>query len=1031
MLIHPQTLGKIEKIENRYRPLRFKTVLSLEARIWDTKEHRREEPKGVAWKAFPRGRSWGGEGLTRWFKGDFTVPAALAGKRLFLRARTGAVETLVFVDGEMKGVFDGKPFNTPDVNHFAVCAVPKARRGARHHIALEAYAGASHPGTQPDNSATPVTVSSCRYDGIDLLVEDGELSRFLFDLAALRQVMETLDEHSVRRHDLARAMEAVFIAVPAMPTEVPEKVWREGIRTAARQLAPHLKVGDRSKAVPHFGLMGHSHLDTAWLWTVEETTRKCARTFSSVLNLMEQYPEFRFLQSAPYHADVVRREYPALFTRIQAQARKGRWEPNGAMWVEPDGNVPSGESFARQLLYGQLATRAFFGYTGDTLWLPDVFGYSAALPQLLQSAGVKYFCTTKMAWGEVKFPYDTFHWEGIDGSRVLSHLHRIHFSPDPKTLTQQWQTVQHKEVQGGMIAPFGFGDGGGGPHADMIEMARRSMTVDERFTAAYTTVTSFMEHLAKEAKRLPVWAGELYLSAHRGTLTSIAETKRLNRRGEFALRDAEFFATWAALKGAKYPAAELEAHWKSLLLNQFHDILPGSSIAAVNDRAARDLSAVVKGADALAVGAMGRLVEKRGGPSITFFNTLGWDRAGVLSLQDLPKGLVPSAKRQQSWIDLDGETRSLIEGLKLPAMGAASFPLEKSGPSSANSPFTVTRGAIHTPELILKLDPKGRIVSCVLRESGRELVRPGGVLHAFRMAEDVPAAWDNWDVNEDLRLKEAEDHRLLSRKVISRGPLALVIRSRYRLGQSSTAAQDMVLHAHTPRIDFETRIDWREKHRFLKAVFEVEVHGDQARYEIQFGHLERTRHQNLKEDRMKFEAPVAKWFDVSENRFGIAVLNDGKYGAHAGRERLTLSLLKSGTHPDARGDAGVHRVTYSLLPHGAFSSEIIHAAYELNTPIRSAAGTLPAGEGAWVVKVDAPNVIIETVKWAESGKAFIVRLYEAERQRARFRLSFGVPVKSVTEVDLLEEHPRPLALTRGNVSDTLRPFQVKTYRCEI
>ncbi|MBI4979579.1 MAG: alpha-mannosidase [Spirochaetes bacterium] len=1031
MLINPQTLQKIEKIENRYRALRFEKHLSLDAKYWDTKEHLRADPKGVAWKPITRGSDWGGDWLTRWFKSGFTTPSSLAGKKVFIQARTGAPETLVIVNGEHKGVFDGKPFNTGTVNHTAVCIALKAVKGRRYSIALEAYSGHTFPGTQPDETARAVNAHSNRYDGIDIVTEREDVSAFFYDLLVLRQSMEALNDDSVRRHDIAKTLEQVFITVESMPAEVDETAWRTSMKKAHALLKPMLKAGNTDN-LPHMGLIGHSHLDTAWLWTVAETTRKCARTFSSVLNLMEQYPEFIFLQSAPYHADVTRREYPAIFEKIKARVKEGRWEPNGAMWVEPDCNVPSGEAFVRQLIYGQEFTRRHFGYTADTLWLPDVFGYSGALPQILMKAGVKYFCTTKMAWGEVKFPYDTFRWEGIDGTHIVSHLHKIHFIPDPKTLAGFWHGVQHKETQNGVLCPFGYGDGGGGPHSDMIEIARRVKKVDGLFTSAYTTVTGFMKRIAQRMTELPSWSGELYLSAHRGTLTSIAKTKRLNRKAEFALRDAEYFSTLAALGGTAYPKQLLEDLWKTLLVNQFHDILPGSSIAEVNDLADKELSAVVQKAEALTQ----RMIAAATKPShqnqesISLINTLGWQRSGTHAVPALLKGKTPAGVTSQHFTGLDGTQMNFIAGAALPSFGTVVLPLEKAAEKTGSArPFSISKTAIETPMLNMRIDTSGRIVSCIDRKYGREIVRTGGALNRFLISEDVPTAWDNWDINEDHLLKEHEDMRLVSREVITNGPLALMLRSEYKIGKRSRIIQDMTLFADSPRIEFTTKIDWHEKHTFLKAGFDVDILSDTARYEIQYGHLERTRHKNLKEDRMKFEALVHKWMDVSETNFGVALLNDGKYGAYAGRERMTLSLMKSGTHPDARGDEGSHSVTYAILPHGAFNADVVREAYALNVPVIAIAGS--ASYRRPFLTIDAPNVIIESVKWAEHEKAFVVRLYETERSGTTAELTFGVPVLSVAETDLLEEHPSPCTLSDNRIRFYIKPFEIKTFVCRI
>jgi alpha-mannosidase len=1031
MLINPQTLQKIEKIENRYRALRFEKLLELDAVCYDTKEHFRTTPANVNWKPIVRGQRWGGDWLTRWFKTSFAMPDAVTGRKIFICAKTGALETLAIVDGEFKGVLgSGDPENCP-CKHNVVCMTMKAVKGKRHELAFESYSGHSFPGNHPDADPKVLTESSSVYEGIDIVTERDDVRDFIFDLMTIRQTMEALHEDSLRKHEIAKLLERVFASIVEIPSETDEKTWRASMHKAQAIMAP-LLYSNRNKSssqLPRMGLIGHSHLDTAWLWTVDETARKCARTFSSVLNLMEQYPEMLFLQSAPYHAEITRKEYPSIFKKIKARVVEGRWEPNGAMWIEPDCNVPSGEAFVRQLLIGQLATREMFGYTSDTLWLPDVFGYSGSLPQILSKAGVKYFCTTKLAWGEVKFPYDSFTWEGIDGTRMLAHLHKIHFFPDPRTISALWRSVQHKDAQDSLLCPFGFGDGGGGPHAEMLEEARRIKNVEELFTAEYTTVTDFMDKLAEDKEQMPVWSGELYLSAHRGTLTSIAKTKRLNRKLEFALRDVELFSVLATLKGIKYPKIKIDDLWKTLLLNQFHDILPGSSIAEVNDRAENDLSGALTRAEDLIALAQKAIAEKNSAEYLSIFNTLGWERKGTI-LTDMDKGVNVENAIIQPFSDIDNESKTFIGGISLPPFGATSLKLCKRRQNvQTKSPFLFSVRKIDTPHLYMSFDGKSRIVSCVDKKSGRELVRKGGAFNRILVANDVPAAWDNWDINEDHLLKEREELNFVKREVVSNGHLALCVRSEFKIGLASRLWQDMILYADSPRIDFVTKVDWHEKHMLLKAGFDIDLLSDTARYEIQYGHLQRPRHENLKEDRAKFEVSVHKWMDVSENNFGVALLNDCKYGAYAGHGRMTLTLMKSGTHPDPRGDEGVHYFSYSILTHAAFSAEIIHAAYELNSPVRLLAGK--AVDCMPLLYLDKKNVIVESVKWAERENAFVVRLYEAERTGTFVKLSFGTPLKSIAETDLLEENPVEMSLENGTLSFYLKPFEIKTFICRV
>jgi len=1030
MLTDRRIFGKVEQIEQRYAELRFEKVADVPVEMGETREHFRQVPgRGakVKWRPARPGTEWGGSWITAWFRGRVRLPRACHGRKVFVRARTGG-ETLFFVDGEPRGVFDG--------HHPVVMMTRRGAAGRTYQLGFEAYAGHTFPGWNPHQEPIVVERRSRSFDGIELLLEREDVTGFVFDLRVLRQLMHTLDENSLRRNRIAAGLAEVYALVDAMPEETEESSWRPKLAQARNVMRP-LLASKNGPTAPLIGLIGHAHLDTAWLWPLAETWRKCARTFSSALGLMEQYPEFLFIQSAPCHAEIVRKEYPALFERIKKMVAAGRWEPNGGMWVEPDCNLPSGESFVRQLLVGQSATREMFGYTADTLWLPDVFGYSAALPQILRSCGIEFFCTTKISWNDTtRFPYDTFVWKGIDGSSVIAHYNATHCWPDPQTLASQWNWVQHKDVQDRRLCAFGFGDGGGGPMAEMCEVARRLEDLEGCPRARYTTVGDFMKGVRDELTTLPEWSGELYLELHRGTLTSVARVKRGNRKAEMALREAEFLATLAALRGAKYPAAEVLEVWKTLLTNQFHDILPGSSIAEVNDEAIATFEQCIAEANEIALSALKTIAGplRKRSKKLLVVNSLSWDRSGQLTLDGVPEGMRPADPDiKAQWIeDVEGNRKLAVDGLTLPALGAAVLELAPSG-TTGDSPFKVMANSIHTPHARVRFDKIGRIVSFVDKASGREIVKPGGALNTLWIGEDIPEAWDNWDIDADQRLKMRVEERLVRRAVVANGPLQLRIRSEHELGSRSRLVQDMVFHATTPRVDFETVVDWAEKHTLLKAGFGLDVLADFARHEIQYGHVERPTHRNRPADRARFELCAHKWTDLSENGFGVALLNDCKYGVSVFGSDVRLSLLKSGTHPDPRGDEGRHVFTYALLPHACgFSVEsVVRPAYELNVP-PTVFPVRPGTQGfGGLLSLDAPNVIVEAVKWAEKGKAFVVRVYEAGKSGGEVNVRFSVPLKSVSQTSMLEENPRPLPLRGGAVRFFMRPFEIKTLRCEV
>jgi len=547
-------------------------------------------------------------------------------------------------------------------------------------------------------------------------------------------------------------------------------------------------------------------------------------------------------------------------------------------------------------------------------------------------------------------------------------------------------------------------------------------------------VGAFMEGIETELTDLPEYVGELYLELHRGTLTSIARIKRGNRKAELAMRDAEFLSVLAALQGHAYPAGELLTLWKGLLTRQFHDILPGSSIAEVNDEAVAAFDGYIKGAEDISSRALSSLAGSGSEDRWLLANTLSWDRAGEISWEGAPSGTRPAdATIAAQWVeDPTGTSQLVLEGLTLPALGCRVVDLVAGDPGG-DSPFVVAGDRVETPYAAVHFDSRGRIDSFMDIATQREIVGPGAVLNALLVGEDIPGQWDNWDIDRDQRLKMRDDSELLSRGVVANGPLQLRIRSTYKVGRSSTLTQDMVFHAGTPQVDFETVVDWAEKRRLMKASFSLNVWAEQARHEIQYGYAERPTHTNLAQDRARFEVCAHKWTDLSDAGFGVALLNDSKYGVSVAGGEIGLSLLKSGVHPDPRGDEGRHLMIYSLLPHaGAFSvPSVVRPAYELNIAPVAVQASAAAADLASLLTVDGPNVIVEAIKWAEEGNAFVVRLYEAGRAGTRVTVTLSAPVAAAEVTNLLEEAQTSLELVDNAVTLELRPFEIKTLRFEL
>lgn len=1030
MLLDPKIPTKILHLEKTYDLLRFAAVAPIAMEMAETREHFRTVPD-LAYQPVETGTKWGENWGNAWLRGQVTIPQERKGETLFIRAQTGGTESLFLVDGIHRGVFD----------EFHPVRLLSLKAEGTYEIALEAYAGHSFPGTQPYDYVRPTegkveVTPGCRtYVGVELVQERTDISAFVTELRALRQIANALDANSLRKARIQTAFGEIFRLVYAKPEETDEATWREAIAQARAAMRPLLEAKNGDSA-PTMGIVGHSHIDTAWLWPIRETWRKLARTYSSVLSLMDQYPEFRFTQSAAYHYDVVRRLYPEIFERVKLRVAEGRWEVNGAMWLEPDCNLPSGESFVRHLLLGQRATREMFGVTSDCFWQPDVFGYSAALPQILQGADVQFFLTTKLSWNDTnRFPYDTFVWQGIDGSTVISHFNEMQGWPDPESLTRLWGQVQHKDVQDRRLVGFGHGDGGGGPMAEMIEIARITSDLEGSPKTEYSNMSEFMVGVRDELKSLPRWVGELYLELHRGTLTSIAAIKRFNRKCEFALRDAELAATIASLKGREYPRKALTDTWKRLLLNQFHDILPGSSIAEVNDEAIETFGLCLQEAEALKNQALATFCGE--GDHAVIFNSLGWLNYREVVLKGLPEGKQPAGVVAQVIENVSGERLLAVHGAQIPALGFVGLPLVPLDQKSNNedSPFTYDFSDeecwVKTPYAYVVFNEAGWIDQFSDSMFGRHLVAPGGKFNNLLIGEDVPAAWDNWDIDRDQRHKMHPAGKLVKREVVADGPLQLRIRFEYEIGRASRLVQDVVFHFTTPRVDFETKVDWHERYQFLKVGFALDVLAETARHEIQFGHVVRNTHDNTSQDRAQFDVCAHKWTDISETDYGVAFLNDCKYACTVKEGEYQLSLIKSGRRPDPRGDEGEHLFTYAMLPHtGGFSVEsVVRPAYEFNTPPTVTMGA--AAKPFSLVQVDSTNIIVEAVKWAEDENAVIIRLYEASKTGTHARIYFGFPVTEVHETNLLEERPVTMPVTKKELGLYFRPFEIKTLRCRL
>ncbi|MER5377128.1 glycoside hydrolase family 38 C-terminal domain-containing protein [Streptomyces sp. NPDC002553] len=968
-----------------------------------------EEAAAASYEPFTMDTPWGPPWGTTWFRMAGEVPAEWAGRRV------EAVIDLGFT-GDWPGnqaealvhLPDGRPLKAVNpLNQYVPVANP-AEGGERVDYLVEA---ASNPDILADDFARPTPLGDILTAGDKplytfrravLAVLDEEVWHLDLDLQVLRQLMVHLGEHEPRRHEILHALDRAMDALDLDDVA--------GSAADVRAvLAPVLAKPAHASAHTVSGV-GHAHIDSAWLWPIRETKRKTSRTFSNVTSLADEYDDFIFACSQAQQYEWVRDNYPHVWARIQESVKKGQWAPVGGMWVEADGNLPGGEAIVRQLVHGKRFFIEHFGIETKGVWLPDSFGYTAAYPQLAKLAGNDWFLTQKISWNQTnKFPHHTFWWEGIDGTRIFTHFPPIdtyNARFDGVEMDRAVRNYAEKGAGTRSLAPFGWGDGGGGPTREIMERARRLADLEGSAKVVIEHPDAFFAKAREEYPDAPVWVGELYLELHRATYTSQARTKQGNRRSEHRLREAELWATTAALHapGYTYPHEELDRLWKTVLLHQFHDILPGSSIAWVHREAEAEYARVageVEELTAQAVAALGA-----GGPRV--FNTSPFDRAEVVRTAD--------------------GARAYVE---VPAGGSAPLTADAEPPH----PVEVTGHVLDNGLVRVEVAADGTLSSVTdLRASREVLAGPGNLL---RLHTDLPNCWDAWDIDKHYRNRYTDLLDADAVTVVEDDPLAGAIRVTRSFGKGSTITQTISLRAGSARIDFETDIDWHEVEKILKAGFPVDVRAAHSSAEIQFGHVQRPTHTNTTWEAARFEVPGHRWVHIGEPGYGVAVINDSTYGHDVSRTvredggtttTVGLSLVRAPRIPDPEADQGRHRFTYSLLP-GASIDDAVAEGYALNLPLRVADA---AGAPEPVVSVSGEGVTVEAVKLADDGSGdVVVRLYESRGGRATGALRTGFPLAGAQVTDLLERPLEPADTDeQGAVSVTLRPFQVLTLRLE-
>ncbi len=952
------------------------------------------EALGRPFTPFSVGDAWGGTWDTTWFRFRGSIPQEWTGSEVAALVHLGGDQMVGFTAEGQIWDAAGRPVQGLHHRHREFVLATKAIGGGPVEFFVEAAANpippwhlADWPLLAPDYRGAPLY----RLETAELAVVDRTVEGLYLEMRILLELAALLPDRS---KEILGALGAT--------TEIVSREDVSGSAAAARAaLGPVLD--SPTSSVNTVVAVGHAHIDCAWLWPVRETRRKCARTFSNQLRLLEQYPGHHFVCSQAAQYEWMKDGYPELYRGITEQVRSGRWEPVGGMWVEPDSNIPSGESLVRQLVFGKRFFSEEFGVETHELWIPDVFGYSAALPQIARGAGVTSLITQKMSWNDTNaFPHTTFWWEGHDGSRLLAHFppaNTYNGDCSPGELAAGQDRGLGADGAARNLYPYGYGDGGGGPTATMVERLGRLSDIDGLPRVEIGSVGGFLDRLRESSGDLPTWVGELYLEAHRGTLTTHADVKLANRRGEEALRSAELWSVAASLDRR----SELERAWKLLLFQQFHDILPGSGIHWVYEDAGRDHAQVfdiTSSVIAEAHGVLARGDGTGGDDRLVAFNPSSYDRTEVT---DLPDGTLAVVSAPACGWSIVGQDRS-----------------------THPDPVALGDGWLDNGLLRVRWDTDGLLESVRDLSTGREVLATGERGNLFQVHEDHPRAFDAWDVDASYLDEVTDLVAVDSIEVGERLPLRAGVRIVRRFGPS-TITQTMRLAAGSRRLEFHTTVDWHERHRFLKVAFPVSVRSTRATYEIQHGYIERPTVANTSWDQARFEVCGHRWADLSEPGYGVALLNDCKYGYDIRGHTMRLSLLRGPGYPDPEADQGEHRFAYALLPHAGDLRAIdgvVSQAESFNLPLSFVAGQ---GEGR-VVSVDRPGVSFEAVKWADRADAVIVRLCEVWGSRGPCRVTLHRPFASVSRTDLLERELSPLASSGGVVELELRPFELVTLR---
>lgn len=982
---------------------------------------------------------WGGRDHYVWFRHSFVIPEQLAGKTVIYSVEAGDSGYWQWANPQMCLYLNGQCISGVDCNHRDIEFDTNAQAGKHYEVYISGY-------TDTVYYERPVRFRP------HLMSIEPETWSLYYDLKVAYETAQELNPDDLARVEIIQTVNHAFNLLEMQETD--EVLFLESVRKATAYIQQTIYTGNSGGKKPVVAAVGSTHIDVAWLWRYEQTREKVCRSFATAVRLVDKNPEYIFMCSQAQLYDFLKQDDPALYEEVKRCIREGRWEIEGGMWVEADTNLACGESLVRQFLVGKQFFQKEFGADSKVLWLPDVFGYSAALPQIMKKSGVDYFMTTKISWNEFnKVPYDTFYWRGIDGSKVLSHFiptkEKVQEEKDwmttyngrlnPKCVMGAWQRYQQKDLNQEVLASFGHGDGGGGTTQDMVEHAKRiAKGIPGCPDLRFTKVQDFFRKLEQdvgENPKTPCWDGELYFEYHRGTYTSVAGIKRRNRKNEIRSHDAENLSVLAGVLNGDlektYPQKELEESWKLLLLNQFHDVLPGSSIGPVYVDAYEHHNQITRITEDTSDSAMDRIA---GGicvksDSVIVFNTLSFARSAPVVFPYCAQGQI-GLERDGTVVPavLQADGTWLFVAQDVPAKGYCTYKIVPVADAEQAAPVGINH--LENDHYAIDFDENMNISRLWCKQQQRDMMAPGqiaGRLIAFEDDPKVDAAWNLMAYYEE-KFHYVDD--VQSAQVVENNAIRTVLRVKRKF-RSSTMQQDYILYRDRPGLELQMELDWKERDIALKLEFPVQVNATKATYDIQFGNIERPIHKNTLWDFARFEVCAHKWVDLSDNGFGISLLNDCKYGYDVTREHIRLSVLRCATYPDPMQDKCFHEFACMLLPHsgGVDLAEVSRQAYSFNYPLH--ARTTAPQEGVLaaeysMVSVDRENVILETVKKAEASDAIVLRFYECANCGTNAQIKLGFDAKEAWVCDLMENTQERVPLKDRTLQLSFAPYEIKT-----